>query len=601
MQEFVTEHQAWIGLAILVAVFALFVAEVMPPSATATAGAALFLGLGYLDFESFREVFSNPAPITIGAMFVLSGALLRTGTIDALAGMAASWAETRPKLAIGAVLLGTAFASGIMNNTPVVLVLIPVMLRLATVSGIAGTRLLIPLSYMAVMGGSCTLIGTSTNLLVDATARGEGLEPFGIFEITPVGLVVLAAGAGTLMLLGPWLLPNRKNTREGLDGDAAAEFLTEARIPRDSRHVGEKAGELGFLKPDSIKLRAIRREGGEISGSDLGEADIEAGDRLVMAATKDEVMTLETVPGLIVGRGSGAPRAGDEDDEGIVVEAFVAPARKGAVRRLADMTGLVRSGVRVLAVNRHGVFQGRDLAAVRLRPADRLLLQGPAGAISAAAHQSGLISVTETQARPFMRRRAPVAVGALGAAVILAALGVLPIGALAILAVAVVLIARCIEATDAWQTIDASVMVLIFAMLAIGAGLEATGTVAMIVGWVAPLLEGAAPFVVLLAIFALASTLTEVATNNAVAVILTPIAVQLAREAGLDPRSLVMAVMFGASASFATPIGYQTNTLVYGAASYRFSDFLRIGVPLNIVAGLAACLGITWLMPLTEG
>ena len=248
----------------------------------------------------------------------------------------------------------------------------------------------------------------------------------------------------------------------------------------------------------------------------------------------------------------------------------------------------------MLGVSRYRHVAGRELGRVRLRPADRLLLEGPSSALAQVVNETELIVAGRAKARPYRRTRAPLAIGALGLVVGLAGLGVMPIAGLAILGVSAVLLTRAIESDEAWRTIDGSILVLVFAMLAVGRGLENTGAVQLVVETLKPLLETLPPLGLVLAIYALTSILTELMSNNAVAVIVTPIVIALAASLGIDPRGLVITVMVAASASFSTPIGYQTNTLVYLAGHYRFTDFLRVGPPMNIAVGLATSVAVWW-------
>jgi di/tricarboxylate transporter len=256
--------------------------------------------------------------------------------------------------------------------------------------------------------------------------------------------------------------------------------------------------------------------------------------------------------------------------------------------------------VRLLGISRHRYLPGIDLRSVRLRAADRLLLEGTPEGLAAAAEETDLINITQPRARSFRRRKAPIAIAALAGVVVLAALNVMPIEGLAVLAVAVILLTKCVDADEAWESINGGLLVLIFAMLAIGTGLEKTGAIKSIVDAMAPLLAASSGFVLILILYFLAVGLTELITNNAVAVVLTPIAIGVAEGLGVDSRPLLVAVMMGASASFATPIGYQTNTMVYASGNYRFTDFLRIGIPKNLIVGSATCAAIFLLMPFSE-
>ncbi|ESQ83728.1 hypothetical protein AEAC466_12025 [Asticcacaulis sp. AC466] len=600
------------------ALFIGFIRQVAEVELLALVAVAVLLAGGVLTIADVLSVFSNPAAMTVATMFILSAALDKTGVIDLLGKLVLNAADRNTGLALGGLLLAVFFGSFFINNTSVVLIMIPIMIRLAQRLKLASSKLLLPLSYVAILGGACTLIGTSTSLLVDGVAQDMGFKPFGMFDILVPGLSLAAAGGLYMAAIGHRLLPNRQSLSDALGDKVERRYMSQILIERDSPLIGKTVVETGLSKSDEVEIlqhipandqasslvnllryldvsRVFKKDPGAKRDHDgvTSKAALREGDRLVILSDQRNILTADKNKKVASLSGDFITAAN------ITMEGIIAPGST-LVGQLID--GFNRENaykVQILAVHRVNGKINTDFSSVKVSVGDTVLIKGETRALASLIENGEVNSLNAPEHEPFNRRHAPIAIFALFMAVGLATLNLVPIAAGAFLAAVLVMASRSLKVTDAYKALQGSVLLLIYAMLAISIAMQKSGALNLLVGGIMEVIHGAHPILVISCLYLATSCITEVFSNNAAAVMLTPIALGLAQSLGLAAAPFEAAIMLGASASFATPVGYQTNTLVFNAGGYRFSDFLKIGVPLNLILWAVASIVIPlyWNIP----
>lgn len=528
--------------------------------------------------DELLGVFGNSAPITIAGMFIVSAALERTGAIDLITAYLRKLIRLPYRGFLFIMIFGIAAVSAFVNNTPVVIVLMPVILSLSREMGRPASKLLIPLSYASIFGGTCTLLGTSTNLLASGILRNAGHEPIGMFELASVGLPILFFGALYLVLFSNRLIPNRETLTSILSDEERKEFITEAFVRPGSTLDGQSVAETGILRGRGIRLLEIVRHGVAVSGNP-NKTQLAAGDRLVLACRPSGVAEANSLKGLELSQSEGLETIAM--DEGALVEGVVGPHATIAGKTLGEINFRQRFRMVVVAVHRKGQNQRERLDSLRLQAGDTLLMMGSTKAIDSLANSDEVIILDRPRVpATSVRIKMPIAIGISSAIVAMATFNVVPIVAAVSLGVAILLLTGCMKPKDAYASVEWSILVIIFGMLALGRAMDSTGASLLIAGSMSDLVRTFAPehlqaICMLAFIYLITSTFTEFLSNNAAVALMVPIALGIATTLGVDPRPFVIGTCIAASASFATPIGYQTNTYVYGVGAIASRTLLR--------------------------
>ncbi len=563
---------------------------------------AMFLCVmtGILPLDGALSVFSHPAPLAIGCMFIVSAALERTGVIESLGDWFEDLAGKTEKTMLLWLVLIVALLSGFVNNTPVVVVFMPVILGICRRKDWKASRFLIPLSYAAIVGGTVTIIGTSTNLIAAGIAEDSGMETFSMFEVSKLGVVFCIITAVYLMTLGRKLLPDRTTLASLIDTESSREFITHAYLSKGSPLVGMEFGETPFAKIKKLRLIEVRRNGLRVRVP-LQEIRFRDGDELFFKGSPDGVLDVTKTEGIEVNVGQEFGLEGVQTESAMLMEGILGPDSSLVGKSLSEIKFRQQFGVIILAVHRRGKNLQEKFEDTKLAFGDTLLVQGSAEKMRRLFEQPDFVNLSAPTTKEFRTRKAPLAIGSLLVFVLLGALGgfglieKIPTVQLALGAVLFVLLTGCLEPKEAYEAVDWRIIFLIMGMLGIGLAMIESGLLVAIANQVEAVCGGLDPRIILALVYLLAAVLTELVSNQAVAVLLTPLAIQLGLQMDIEPRALVVAVMFGASASFSTPIGYQTNTYVFGAGGYKFGDFFRVGFPLAIILWLTACLLIPML------
>jgi di/tricarboxylate transporter len=583
--------EGWFTLAVVVVTVVAVAREITAPSVLIFGAAVVLLVARVLEPSEAFSGFSNPAPITVAALYVIAAAVERTGllapVLDRVLGK-----PMGERSALARMALPSAATSAFLNNTPIVATLVPAVSRWADRNRRSVSAFLMPLSYAAILGGMVTVIGTSTNVVVSGLLEAEGMEPLGFFEIGKAGLPIAVAGLAVLLLIAPVVLPRRRSARSDLEADIR-EFVVDMTVVPSGSLDGTTVRDGGLRHLSGVFLVQIDRDG-EVIAPVSPSVELHGGDRLRFVGKADDVADLHNTKGLAAEAGD---MEGFDTTRLVFFEAVVGSASPLVGRSLRDVGFRARYQAAVVAIHRAGQRVEGKLGEVRLRVGDTLLLLAGSSFLPRWRDRSDFLVVSRLSGvEPFRSERAVFAGLITLGVVVAAAAGLVGILEASLVGALAIFLSGTLTAGEARNAIDLNVLVVIGSAFGIGSAVAKTGLADkiadIIVGGFAPLGERG----VLLGVVLATILLTELITNNAAAILMFPIAVATAAELDAEPRAFVMAVALAASASFLTPIGYQTNTMVWGPGGYRFSDYARLGCPLTAIAvgGLVALTPVFW-------
>tara|TARA_B100001245_G_scaffold19722_1_gene12923 strand:+ start:3474 stop:5267 length:1794 start_codon:yes stop_codon:yes gene_type:complete len=581
-----------IVLSILFLGFILFLLEYFTIDVTALIILSCFFGLGYLTPSEAVSGFSNPAVITIGLLFILSSAIQKTGLLEYLVVTINRLLQSSRGLGMAIYYFTVSIASALINNTAIVAIFMPVTIRLAHRYQISPSKMLIPLSYAAILGGTLTLVGTSTNLLVNSIYMSyEGVEPLGMFEFFRYGIIILVIGTIYLLIVAPRLIPSRTVTSSLTKSYHLGGYLTEMRIKKGSALVGKSCLDRSINHNYDVTVLDIIRDKNHIVNN-IRRTILKEGDILFVRGTLENFIRMKEVEGITLLTDEKLTQEELEQEDNELVECLLTDDSDLVGKSLMSTNFRQVFGAFILAIRREGDIIRKKIAHMQLHAFDTLLVYGPTKKISTLSDRGDFIVLGKVEARLQKDRFWWVSIYVVLISIFFASIGYVPILKGAFISVVILLCLKIITAQESYQSIHWQVIILIAALIPIGIVLQSTGTADWIGNNISRFIYlfsiSWQPYVLLATIYFITMILTEISSNVATAIIMVPIAISVSGQIGLESRPFVFAVAFAASASFITPIGYQTNLMVYGPGGYKFSDYIRVGLPLSLLLFLTA-------------
>ncbi len=577
---------------LVLATILLFITEKFPVDLVALMVMASLLVSQIITPEEGISGFSNTATVTIAAMFVISAALFKTGALNVVGFYLEQVAQHSFWVALIAMMLSVAVISAFFNNTATVAIFIPIVLNVAREAKVSPSKFLMPLSFASMFGGACTLIGTSTNILVNSIAERDGIPSFGMFEFLPIGIIILIVGVIYMLLFGVQMIPGQKIKEDLTEKFGMGDYLTELILLKKAKSVGKTLRESPLVQDLDIDILEVTRSGRRLP-IPYQEVILQEYDVLRVRADVSKIRKIQEREGIVIKSGLKWRDKDLESENAVLVEAVIAPHSMLDGKSLKEIGLRDQFGASPLAIRHSGAVRHEKLETTKLRGGDALLIEVKRDHLLQLKKHPAFVFISEVEQTIFRKRKLVPAVTIVAGVVLISALGILPIVVSAIVGAILLILIGCLTLEEAYEAIDWKVIFLLAGLMTLGVALEKSGAAALTANIFIHYIGQWGPLVMLSTFFFFTTLLTNVMSNNATAVLLAPVAIFAAQSQGWSPRPFLIAVMFGASLSFMTPIGYQTNILIYGPGQYKFSDFLRVGTPLNIIFWLL----LTWLIP----
>lgn len=583
-------------LIVVLSAVILFITEKVPLDLVALTIIATLMLSRIITLEEGLSGFSNPATVTVGAMLVLSAGLFKSGAVNILGTGLHKLSRYGSRIMTLTMMTCIGAISAFINNTAAVAMLLPVVMDTARNMRMAPSKLLMPLSFASMFGGVCTLIGSSTNILVSSIAERYGQPGLGMFEMTQLGLVFFFAGTAYMLVVGSRLIPDRRREDDLTQRFAMGEYLTEIVLLPEAKSVGRTIADAPLGKDIDLEILEVRRHAGRLQFPGP-HTMLQADDILLVRCNAAQITRLQEREGITLKSEMQWRDKDLESDETRLMEAVVAPYSVLDGRSVRGIRFKDNFGATVLAIRHHGELVHENLNARILRGGDMLLLKVRTDSFKRLRDSPAFVMLSDVGLSTFRTQKLLTALAIIAAVVGAAALNVVPIVISAISGCALLILTGCLTMEEAYQAVEWKIIFLLAGVLTLGVALEKTGTALLLSNWLIATVGLWGPIALVSVFYLITSLLTEAMSNNATAALLTPIAIAAAQSLEVDPRPFLMAITFAASASFMTPVGYQTNTLIYGPGQYTFKDFLRVGAPLNILFWILATIFIPVFWP----